>query len=61
MSRAFLIATVLLAFGPLAVMLLLYAAALLLRLAGRPRLLAALVKGTQVPQPLDRADGDAAH
>jgi len=56
MSRDLLVAVLLLAYGPLAAMALLYLVGLALRAAGRPRLLEALVERTKVPRPVDRGE-----
>jgi len=58
MSSGFLTATLLLAYGPFALIAFLYLVGLLLRLAGRPRLLATLIRRTKMPEPIVRADSD---
>lgn len=45
-----------LAYGPLLLMLFLYVAALVLRLAGRPELLTMLVQKTKAQEPVKRGD-----
>ena len=56
MTTRFLIAAICLAYGPFAVAGCLYLVGLLLRFAGRPNLLTALVQRTGMPQPVARAE-----
>ena len=56
MGDSLLRVALLLAYGPLLLMLFLYAAALVLRLAGRPELLTLLVDRTKAQEPVKRGN-----
>jgi hypothetical protein len=60
MSHNLLTVALLLAYGPLALIMLLYVAALVLKLGGRPEFLRQLVERTKAPQPIPRK-GDSHH
>ncbi len=60
MGHSLLTVVMLLAYGPLALIMLLYAAALVLKVGGRPELLRQLVERTKAPQPVQRK-GDTHH
>jgi hypothetical protein len=54
MGHNLLAVVLLLAYGPLALITLVYVAALVLKLGGRPELLRQLVERTKAPQPVPR-------
>jgi hypothetical protein len=60
MSHNLLKVALLLAYGPLAAIMLLYVAGLVLRLGGRPEFLRQLVERTKAPEPI-RRKGDSHH
>jgi len=61
MSERMLWVTLLLAYGPFVLMLFIYLAALVLRLAGRPEMLRVLVAKTGPQEPVKRGQGDGHH
>jgi len=58
MSNKLLTTALLLAYGPLGLMLLLYGIGLLLRFTGRPKFLSLLVERTRIPQAVSRGHTD---
>ena len=58
MSDRLLTAAITLAYGPFVLMVLLYAAGLVLRLLGRPGFLATLVERTEMQKPIKRTEAD---
>lgn len=61
MDERFLWVSLLLAYGPFVLMLGLYAAALALKLAGKPELLSLLVAKTGPQQPVRRGHDEGSH
>lgn len=61
MSDRFFTVVMFLAYGPFLLMVCLYVAGLLLRIAGRPDLLTTLVERTKIPKPVVRAEKDEEH
>lgn len=60
MGHSLLAVAMLLVYGPLALIMVLYAAALVMKLGGRPDFLRQLVERTKPPQPIQRK-GDQHH
>jgi hypothetical protein len=61
MDHGFLCVSMLLAYGPFALMLCLYAAALVLKFAGKPELLTVLIARTGPQEPVKRGHGEGSH
>ena len=61
MGERFLWVSLSLAYGPFVLMLCVYAAAVVLRLAGKPELLTVLVAKTGPQEPVRRGHGEGSH